>query len=232
MNWGKNYATKGLFWGTYMIEIYLFVNPLGMECYQAEKQILQLVDAEKSKKIQFRFVPFINMHVVDRLIKKYHLPKNDLAWRNRLFHTLYSAALDYKALQLQGKKKGRFFLLQLQKSCGLEKQKYSPALVESLVVKAGGDLEEFRLDRASNFVKEAFLTDQQIAHDMSIEDTPSCVVYNYSCQRDFGVLLEGDWCKDPVALKELCQTDNLNGSVNKSFSLHHELYEKHPLHLV
>lgn len=215
-----------------MIEIYLFVNPLGTECYQAEREILRLVKAEKSKKIQFRFVPFVNMHIVDRLIKKYNLPKNDLALRNQLFQVLYSAALDYKALQLQGKKKGRFFLLQLQKCCGLERQKYTPSLVDRLVEKAGGDLEEFHLDRGSNFVKEAFLTDQQIAHDMSIENNPSCVVYNYSCERDFGVLLEGELCKEFTALKELCQTDSLEESLRKDFPLDNDDYEKHPLHLV
>lgn len=214
-----------------MIEIYLFVNPLGTDCYYAEKQILHLVQTQQHKKIQFRFVPFVNMHVVDYLFKKRNLPKNDLTLRNEIFQTLYSAALDYKAVLLQGKKKGRNFLLALQKICGVEKVPYTQELVEQLVTEVGGDLAEFLADRQSAIVKEAFFTDQQIAHDMSIQENPSCVVYNYSCERDFGVLLEGDLCKEVSALKDLCQTEHELSSLKHGLSDKHHIAQTH-LHLI
>lgn len=213
-----------------MIEIYLFVNPLGVECFQAERQILRLVEAESQKKIQFRFVPFVNMHVVDRFMKIYNLPKGDLALRNEIFQTFYNAALDYKTLQLQGKKKGRSFLLQLQKLCGIEKLAYEPKLVDQLVTAAGGDLEEFHHDRSSLLVKEAFLTDQQIAHDMSIVQTPSVVVYNYASGRDFGVLLTGDVCKEFSAIARLCNTEQ--EELRENLANGHQRLKKNHLHLV
>ncbi len=48
-----------------------------------------------------------------------------------------------------------------------------------LFTKVGGDLEMFLEDRHSAFVQEAFLTDQQIAHEMQITCHPSAVIYNY-----------------------------------------------------
>lgn len=42
---------------------------------------------------------------------------------------------------------------------------------------------------------------------MNVTENPSCVIYNYSCERDFGVLLKGkEWCKNKEAIKKLCHT--------------------------
>ena len=189
-----------------MIEVYMFMNPIGTECYQAERQILKLVEEIGVKKIQFRFVPFLNMRVVDSYMHRRKLPRHDLKMRNEVFQTLYSASLDYKAIQLQGKKKGRAFLLKLQERVGFQHEHYSASLVDRLLTEIGADMDEFQQDRPTNFVKEAFTTDQQVAHDMGVVNNPSCVIYNYNCERDFGVLVEGDLCKELSALEELCQT--------------------------
>lgn len=87
-----------------MIEIYLFVNPLGGICLNIEKDILKLVETE-NKKIQFRFIPLVNMKTINHLIKLFDIPAHDIEQRNQLFEDIYSAALDYKAAQLQGKRK-------------------------------------------------------------------------------------------------------------------------------
>ena len=189
-----------------MIEIYMFMNPIGTECYQAERQVLKLVKEKGVKKIQFRFVPFLNMHIVDNYMRRRKLPRHDLKMRNEIFRILYSASLDYKAIQLQGKKRGRAFLLKLQERVGFQHERYTEELVERLILEIGGDLEECQQDRPTNFVKEAFTTDQQVAHDMGVVNNPSCVIYNFNCDRDFGVLLEGDLCKELSALEELCET--------------------------
>lgn len=222
---------KGLFGGNLMIEIYLFINPLGTECYQAEQKILALVEEKGHKKVQFRFVPFVNMHVVDRFMSRRKMPRHDLNLRNEIFQTLYAAALDYKALQLQGKKKGRQFLLRLQEAVGIKGQTYSTELVEDLVKETGADWEEFCDDRSSNFVKEAFATDQQVAHDMQVCSNPSCVIYNYSCERDFGVLLEGENCKNWAALVELCRTTQ-DALADYPQSLQHLHLNQQHLHLI
>lgn len=186
-----------------MIEIYLFVNPLGGICLEIEKDILHLVETE-SKKIQFRFIPLLNMKTINDLLKLHNIPMSDIQSRNKLFEDVYSASLDYKAAQLQGKKKGRHLLIGLQKAVARENIPYSPHLAEELLIEAGGDIDMYRVDRQSAFVKESFQTDQQIAREMGIEKHPTAVVYNYACERDFGVLVED--CDSMEEIKRLCET--------------------------
>ena len=38
-----------------MLEMYLFINPLGAKCYEAEQNILKLAE-ESSQKFQIRFI--------------------------------------------------------------------------------------------------------------------------------------------------------------------------------
>ena len=199
-----------------MIEIYLFVNPLGNICLNVEKEILKFVKTQ-NKKIQFRFIPLVNMKTIDRLMKT-SSNANDIDERNNLFENIYSAALDYKAAQLQGKKKGRHLLLSLQKAVSVDNISYSPELSETFLVEASGDLDMFRSDRQSEFVKESFQTDQQIAREMGIITHPSAVVYNYASERDFGVLIEN--CCSAEDIKQLCETKKQNLSLlSKKFSL-------------
>lgn len=199
-----------------MIEIYLFVNPLGNICLNVEKEILKFVKTQ-NKKIQFRFIPLVNMKTINRLMKTSNA--NDIDERNNLFENIYSAALDYKAAQLQGKKKGRHLLLSLQKAVSVDNISYSPELSETFLVEASGDLDMFRSDRQSEFVKESFQTDQQIAREMGIVTHPSAVVYNYASERDFGVLIEN--CCSAEDIKQLCEIKKQNLSLlSKKFSLY------------
>lgn len=186
-----------------MIEIYLFVNPLGGMCLNVEKDILKFVETE-NKKIQFRFIPLVNMKTINDVIHSSDEKYCGINQRNQLFEDVYSAALDYKAGQLQGKKKGRHLLLGIQKAVTIENKPYSPNLAEQLIIEVGGDLEMFKADRNSDFVKKSFQTDQQIAREMGIVKHPSAVIYNYTCDRDFGVLVEN--CNSMDEIKRLCES--------------------------
>lgn len=85
----------------------------------------------------------------------------------------YSAALDCKAAQFQGKKKGRRFLIKLQEAVGCNDIPYSQELAESIFEEIGGDLNMFKEDRQSDFVKEVFFSDQKIARN-GHHKTPFC----------------------------------------------------------
>ncbi|HIX71153.1 MAG TPA: DsbA family protein, partial [Candidatus Enterococcus stercoravium] len=187
-----------------MIEIYLFVNPLGSVCLETETNLLDFMTSSQ-KKIQFRIMPLVNMQTIHDTMKRRGLSLTDIDARNRLFADTYSAALDIKTIQLQGKKLARNFMMRLQQTVGCEAQPYNQTLVEELVTEVGGDLAMFKEDRPTSFVKEMFQVDQDIAREMNITMHPSAVVYNYACERDYGVSLEG-----PLAiadLPKLCHTD-------------------------
>ncbi|MBL1226454.1 DsbA family protein [Enterococcus sp. BWR-S5] len=190
-----------------MIEIYLFVNPLGKICLNIEREILKFAQTE-SKKIQLRLIPLVNMKTIKKLVKIHKISSTDIAERNKLFENTYSAALDFKAAQLQGKKKGRHILLNLQQLVTEESTPYSTELAEKLIVEAGGDLEMFQADRHSSFVKDSFQIDQQIAREMGVSKHPAAVIYNYACDRDFGVLVEE--CLTIEHIKRLCETTEEN----------------------
>lgn len=190
-----------------MIEIYLFVNPLGAICLSSEKRLLNFVQTSEQK-IQFRLMPLVNMQTITDVMERYNIPKHDIEARNKLFENTYAAALDAKALQLQGKKKARKFLMQMQEEVACKKKEYTQELVLSLVEAVGGDLEMFEEDRRSDLVKTLFQEDQNTAREMGITTHPSAIVYNYACERDYGVLLEGE--EALADIPRLCQVDKEN----------------------
>ncbi|MBO0410005.1 DsbA family protein [Enterococcus hulanensis] len=173
-----------------MIEIYLFVNPIGQKCLSIERRIIDLIK-EYDMKIQLRLVPIMNLKTVSEFMQRIGASEKDIELRTELSQEIHSAALDVKAAHLQGKKRGRDFLVELQETVGEQKQPYSKKLAIQLFTKVGGDLEMFLEDRQSAFVQEAFLTDQQIAHEMEITSHPSAVIYNYGSDCDAGIRIEG-----------------------------------------
>ncbi|MGC2991122.1 DsbA family protein, partial [Enterococcus faecalis] len=82
-----------------------------------------------------------------------------------------------KAAQLQGRKKGRQLLIGLQKAVAEDGLAYSPELSEELLLAAGGDIDMYRKDRQSDFVKESYQTDHKVAREMGIKQHPTAVVY-------------------------------------------------------
>jgi predicted DsbA family dithiol-disulfide isomerase len=187
-----------------MIEIYLFVNPLGRVCLNMEKQVLTLMKQEH-KKIQLRLIPLMNLQTISSFMERKKITATDILERNKVTNDVYAASLDFKAAQLQGKKRGRDFLIALQEAVTIKGQNYSAELTLDLFKKVGGDVAMFIEDRASDFVEEAFMADQQVAREMNIKAHPSAVIYNYACDRDYGVLVED--CQTIKEITELCQTN-------------------------
>ncbi|MCC4451417.1 DsbA family protein [Limosilactobacillus reuteri] len=56
-----------------MLELHLFVNPLGMRCLRCEKDVLK-IDRDLNTKISYQFVPLFNMKTIDSTLKYYHPP--------------------------------------------------------------------------------------------------------------------------------------------------------------
>lgn len=174
-----------------MIEIYLFINPLDESSLKVEEKFLRIIHKE-TEKVHFRLIPLVNPRVIQQYIKSHDLPLGDLDNRNKLCNSIYSACLDYKALQLQGKKLSRQFLFELQKKVGRHKENYSTQLVHQILTQINADLTLFKHDRESNLIVDFFRLDQQVANEMGIESFSDAVIFNYNCDRDFGVLVEAD----------------------------------------
>ncbi|AZP05050.1 DsbA family protein [Jeotgalibaca ciconiae] len=178
-------------------EVYLFVNPIGLKCYQAEQEVLKFIEDMDHIKIHFRFITFHNFNTVSQYMKRLNLPSNNLQLRNQIYHTIYDACLAYKAALMQGKKRGRNFLLLLQKELTSHPIEYSDELLVKVAKGARLDVDMFFEDKASDFVKNSYESDQQIAQEMNIMRTPSLVIFD-NLNQHYGVLLEDVFSYDLI----------------------------------
>lgn len=159
-----------------IFELYLFINPIGFNCYQCEQEILSFMQ-DSEYKVHIHFVTFHNFNTVTQHMRRLHLNEHDIDLRNELYESIYDASLAYKAALLQGKKLGRAFLVTLQNYISVQKRAYSKALLDLVIHEVGLDAKLFYEDKSSSKVKEDYENDQRIAHEMNIEQVPTLVLF-------------------------------------------------------
>ncbi|MBA2914037.1 DsbA family protein [Limosilactobacillus frumenti] len=170
-----------------MLEIHLFVNPLGIRCFRCENDVLKM-DQQLNTQIRYRFIPLFNMNTIQQTIQLYHLNQHSLITRQQVVSILNQVIMDYMAASFQGRKRGRRYLLLLQNELICQNHKYNLALVKTVAQSAGLDLEMFLEDRHSDLAKEAHQKDQQIAAELGVTRTASAVVFDSNDQNE-GVLI-------------------------------------------
>lgn len=186
-----------------LIEIYLFVNPLGRACYQSEKTIAEFAK-ERNEKVRVRFVPFLNFQTISKQLEEENIKGAGLELRNQMYTDSYRACLGFAAASMQGKKMGRTFLLALQEAVIGQKQPVTLNLFEKIAEDIGLDMEMFQEDLDSEWSKSAFLSDQKLAREMNIQDTPSCVIYLNS-DKESGYMI--DSVVNKQLLHGLCEAE-------------------------
>lgn len=157
-----------------MIEVFLFVNPLGSTCYETEK-IIESFSKERDEKVNVRFIPLLNFHTIGSILKE--RDNISLSHRNQLYTDSFHASLAFQAASMQGKKKGRKFLMTLQDKVINERKEVTKELFTQIASLIKLDMEMFQEDFESDFTKAAFKKDQKLAQDMDIQNAPSCVLY-------------------------------------------------------
>lgn len=170
-----------------MLEIHLFVNPLGMCCFRCENDVLR-VDHDLNTKISYQFIPLFNMQTIADTIDLYHLDACSLKVRQEVSTTLGQTILDYKAALFQGGRRGRQYLLRLQDVMIKKGWHYSDHLAKKVAEKSQLDLEMFMEDRHSAIAKQAFKKDQAIANSLGITTTATAVIYD-STEPNYGYLI-------------------------------------------
>lgn len=170
-----------------MIEIHLFVNPLGIRCFRCENDVLKM-DQQLNTQISYCFIPLFNMNTIQQTIQLYHLNQHSLVTRQQVVATLNQVIMDYIAASFQGQKRGRRYLLLLQNEIICHNNAYNMALVNSVAKSAGLDLEMFLEDRHSDLAKQAHQKDQQIAAELGVTKTASAVVFD-SSEHNEGILI-------------------------------------------
>lgn len=204
-----------------LFEFYLFINPLGRKSYYAEQEISKTVNMIAAK-VDIHFLTFHNQKIVTEFMNYLGVPANDLKTRNQIYRTVYQASLAYKAATMQGKRKGRIFLMKMQQRIQGDFDLFTKEFVYDLVREVGLDLETFKEDFQSDFVRQLYLNDQKIAVDMQVEQTPSLVVFENSID---GFVVEGDiTCQNILTqldemMEETCQNQQTNSPTKSHLSV-------------
>ncbi|MGY3778914.1 DsbA family protein [Isobaculum melis] len=181
-----------------IIELYMFVNPLGTRCLKAEEHALKLIESHKGK-FHFRVIAFHNLQTVANYMKALNI---DASKQPEISQNLYQACLAFKAAELQGKKNGRNFLITLQRDVVLNKKTFCYDLLVEVAKQTGIDVEMFLTDLHSDLVQKAFESDQKIAREMCVEKNPSAVFFDTD-DTNYGILI--DDCLTPDILEKVYQ---------------------------
>lgn len=170
-----------------IFDCYLFINPLGKQCYKCEQEVMKFIERTPHK-VHVHFLPFHNFKSVTQYMKNNQLNDKNIDLRNEIYTKIYDASLSYKAALLQGKKLGRAFLMELQTQLHLLHKEYTPELLQEIIQIIGLDEKMFYEDKASKLVHQEYEKDQQIAQEMMVETNPSLVIFD-NLNQQYGVIL-------------------------------------------
>lgn len=160
-----------------MLELFLFINPIGTRCREAEL-VVQRLAQELKQKVSLRFVPLVNFTVIDQYMADAHLDPHNLPLRNQLFDTAYQLAVDYKAAQFQGNEKARKLLIMEQSHMTIPVAPYDKETAYECLKAVGFDLAAFAEDRRREEMHHCLASDQAIAVEMGITKLPAVVIMN------------------------------------------------------
>lgn len=161
-----------------LIEIYLFIDPLGKKCNNARK-VINKFHKDHIKKIKLRVIPIVNARkVLGHARKSKDSISNSFVDKSNKFSTnTYKACLAFHASTMQGKKVGYKFLAQLQSSVVEEDEPFSEELVFDIAEELDKlDKAMFKEDYHSNLTQKIYHRNLQLAAEMDINKTPSCVI--------------------------------------------------------
>ncbi|API89119.1 hypothetical protein BKP56_07565 [Marinilactibacillus sp. 15R] len=194
-----------------IIEIFLFINPLGANSFDAEETI-EAFSKERDERVKISFVPLLNFNSVKKQLLNEKAVQTSIENRNKMYTDSFNASLAFAAASMQGKKKARKFLMTLQKNIIENNNTFSKSLVLKSAQAAKLDIEMFEEDFNSDLVKTAFTKDQKLAQEMSVQDTPACVLFTRNGE-EYGYRIDSIISKQ--LLHGLCSNNSLTSEMSE-----------------
>lgn len=198
-----------------LIEIYLFVDPLGKKCNNARKTINKFRE-DHVDDIKLRIIPIVNSKKVLGYSRKDKQPQlTSFVEKNNRFSTnTYHACLAFHASTMQGKKTGHQFLSDLQAAVVEEKEPFSEDLVYTIAEDIHSlDEEMFIEDYNSDLTKNIYHRNLKLAAEMNITKTPSCVIIKNNEESEeirVDKEIEGELLHAVCGLNDVSVMDNRN----------------------
>ena len=160
---------------TKQVELFLFINPISHDSLKMEEEAFKFIDTYENNS-QITIYPYHNTHTLYSYMIKNQLSFENATLWNNLHNDSYHLSLAFIAASIQGKKKGRRFLMDLQRKMMNQNELLSKDLVIDAAKKANLEVEMFLVDFHSTFVQKLFLSDQNFSKAMEVRETPSCLL--------------------------------------------------------
>lgn len=175
----------------HIFELFLFVNPIGKTCLNCEREVMQFVH-DTNKKVYIRFIASNNFQVFSNSLKNKENKPHSLHERNDMYYSAHKIAMAFKAGLLQGRKKGRRMLMNMQEHFGKKGHPFSQdELIRIVKQDQTLDLDMWLEDISSPLTLSSYQDDQKLTKQMSIETTPTLVIFdNYNYQ--YGLKIDRD----------------------------------------
>lgn len=173
-----------------MFEIFLFINPIGIYCYDTEKLIRNTVD-ELGIDVCYHYIPIANVCLVKDDIIRRRKDGQKLPDISSISTVTYEALRNYHAIKLSyGNKKARRYLYELQKYLSKDVSVYSPELFQKIIDKLNIKASTINTIKQGDYLRASIEDDQKLANQWNIKSTPTIVLFDENDDQN-GVLLDG-----------------------------------------
>ena len=173
-----------------MFEIFLFINPIGIYCYDTEKLIRNTVD-ELGIDVCYHYIPIANVCLVKDDIIRRRKDGQKLPDISSISTVTYEALRNYHAIKLSyGNKKARRYLYELQKYLSKDASVYSPELFQKIIDKLNIKASTINTIKQGDYLKASIEDDQKLANQWNIKSTPTIVLFDENDDQN-GVLVDG-----------------------------------------
>ena len=173
-----------------MFEIFLFINPIGIYCYDTEKLIRNTVD-ELGIDVCYHYIPIANVCLVKDDIIRRRKDGQKLPDISSISTVTYEALRNYHAIKLSyGNKKARSYLYELQKYLSKDASVYSPELFQKIIDKLNIKASTINTIKQGDYLRASIEDDQKLANQWNIKSTPTIVLFDENDDQN-GVLLDG-----------------------------------------
>lgn len=173
-----------------MFELFLFINPIGIYCFDVEQKV-QRVAQQLQLDVRVHYVLLVDVSIMTDDICRRRCEAQKIAEPIR-YTQIASQALHYfHAIKLAyGNKRAREFLLNLQTILKCDAGCYNDDLPKHIAEHLHLNWTTISDLLGSADIQESIIKDQQIARQWHVESAPTSVIFNDD-NDEGGIMLEG-----------------------------------------
>lgn len=174
-----------------MFEIFLFVNPIGIYCYDTEVSVKNAL-SELNIKSKFRFIPITNAKVIREDIIRRKMQGQTINDIPQYTMASFQALRTYHAINLKyGNRKARYYLVNLQKEISGDFNVYSQDLPQQVALNLDLDLNKINDPSINHYIDFSIKKDRETARNYNVRNIPTAIIYNETGNSTTGLLIEG-----------------------------------------